>query len=154
MLCTSCRHDNPERAKFCLECGHRMATGESVAPAALARSIAPQPPSPYEQRLRAYTPKHLAEKILKSRSAIEGERRQVTVLFADLADFHGARREARPGGRASNQSVASRLADPGLHQAFLSWSRVQAASDHCTRLRRPRPLKRASNRGVWGARAS
>ena len=38
-------------------------------------------------RLAAYTPKHLAEKILKSRSALEGERRQVTVLFADLAGF-------------------------------------------------------------------
>jgi hypothetical protein len=32
----------------------------------------------------AYTPKHLAEKILTSRSALEGERKQVTVLFADL----------------------------------------------------------------------
>ena len=40
------------------------------------------------RRLRAapecYTPKHLAEKILTSRSALEGERKQVTVLFADL----------------------------------------------------------------------
>jgi len=35
----------------------------------------------------SYTPKHLAEKILKSRSALEGERRQVTVLFADMAGF-------------------------------------------------------------------
>jgi class 3 adenylate cyclase len=33
---------------------------------------------------RAYTPNHLAEKILTSRSALEGERKQVTVLFADL----------------------------------------------------------------------
>ena len=32
----------------------------------------------------AYTPAHLAEKILLSRSALEGERKQVTVLFADL----------------------------------------------------------------------
>jgi class 3 adenylate cyclase len=38
-------------------------------------------------RAAAYTPTHLAEKILQSRSAIEGERRQVTVLFADLAGF-------------------------------------------------------------------
>ena len=34
--------------------------------------------------LEAYTPKHLAEKILTSQSALEGERKQVTVLFADL----------------------------------------------------------------------
>ena len=35
----------------------------------------------------AYTPKHLAEKILTSRSVLEGERKQVTVLFADVAGF-------------------------------------------------------------------
>src|SRR5204862_7741366 len=33
---------------------------------------------------RAYTPQHLAEKILTSRAALEGERKQVTVLFADV----------------------------------------------------------------------
>src|SRR5262249_3805738 len=40
-----------------------------------------------EQAPLAYTPKHLAEKILTSRSALEGERKQVTVLFADVAGF-------------------------------------------------------------------
>jgi hypothetical protein len=35
------------------------------------------------QSPRAYTPKHLADKILRSKSALEGERKQVTVLFAD-----------------------------------------------------------------------
>src|SRR5436309_2285422 len=39
----------------------------------------PSPPDP-----RSYTPKHLAEKILQSKSALEGERKQVTVLFADV----------------------------------------------------------------------
>src|SRR5213594_2192050 len=72
MICAACRHENPERAKFCLECGAR-----------LAPSAAPD----LGTRLVSYTPKHLAEKILKSRSALEGERRQVTVLFADLAGF-------------------------------------------------------------------
>ncbi len=33
---------------------------------------------------RSYTPKHLADKILQSKSALEGERKQVTVLFADV----------------------------------------------------------------------
>ena len=37
--------------------------------------------------LQPYTPRHLAEKILTARSALEGERRQVTVLFADVAGF-------------------------------------------------------------------
>src|SRR5919108_5927517 len=48
-------------------------TGSSAAPA-----TAPVRAS------HAYTPPHLAEKILTSRSALEGEREQVTVLFADL----------------------------------------------------------------------
>jgi adenylate cyclase len=38
-------------------------------------------------KLPGYTPRHLAEKILTSRAAIEGERKQVTVLFADCAGF-------------------------------------------------------------------
>src|SRR5436309_11576003 len=45
------------------------------------------PPTPASEPARvplAYTPAHLAEKILLSRSALEGERKQVTVLFADL----------------------------------------------------------------------
>jgi class 3 adenylate cyclase len=47
-------------------------------------------PAPFEARPASYTPKHLAEKILTiltSRSALEGERRQVTVFFTDLAGF-------------------------------------------------------------------
>ena len=39
-----------------------------------------------DQTPRAYTPKHLADRILTTRSALEGERKHVTVLFADLAD--------------------------------------------------------------------
>jgi len=58
----------PGRAKFCLECGKPIGTS-SLGPAADPRS---------------YTPKHLVEKILTSRSALEGERKQATVLFADV----------------------------------------------------------------------
>ncbi len=56
-------------AKFCPECAHPAAR-----PPRLLRFDAPE----------RYTPKHLAEKILTSKSALEGERKQVTVLFADL----------------------------------------------------------------------
>jgi hypothetical protein len=41
-------------------------------------------PPPPERTPRTYTPPHLAEKILTSKAALEGERKQVTVLFADL----------------------------------------------------------------------
>src|SRR5262249_26653209 len=48
------------------------------------RAAPEPPPSPPTPDPRSYTPKHLAEKILTSRSALEGERKQVTVLFADV----------------------------------------------------------------------
>ncbi len=51
-----------------------MANRVSTRPSVQARLSSPQ----------AYTPQHLAEKILTSRAALEGERKQVTVLFADL----------------------------------------------------------------------
>jgi len=60
----------PGGARFCLQCGQAVAAG-TVAP---VRSPAPA----------GYTPKHLAERILTSKAALEGERKQVTVLFADL----------------------------------------------------------------------
>jgi class 3 adenylate cyclase/predicted ATPase len=59
----------PAGAKFCVEC---------ATPVSALRSP-PRFASP-----EAYTPKHLAEKILTSKGALEGERKQVTVLFADL----------------------------------------------------------------------
>src|SRR3989454_2271656 len=71
MECPACRHENPAQAKFCLECGAR-ATPSGVAP--VSPSSSPE----------AYTPKHLAERILTAKAALEGERKQVTVLFADL----------------------------------------------------------------------
>src|SRR5262247_3232826 len=92
MRCPRCQHDNPAGQKFCGECGSRLALacsacGASNPPgqkfcgecgASLAQVAAKfQAPD-------AYTPKYLAEKILTSKVALEGERKQVTVLFADL----------------------------------------------------------------------
>jgi class 3 adenylate cyclase/tetratricopeptide (TPR) repeat protein len=68
--CSKCTSTLPVAAKFCPECGHQVDPG----PRTLSRPTSPQ----------TYTPKHLAEKILTSKSALEGERKQVTVLFADL----------------------------------------------------------------------
>ncbi len=69
MQCPSCDRENPAEARFCMDCGRPVAADGSA-------SQTPPPDS--------YTPRHLAEKILTSRSALEGERKQVTVLFADL----------------------------------------------------------------------
>jgi class 3 adenylate cyclase len=69
LACPKCRTANPKGRRFCDSCGQRIAEAVNLS----------TPPDP-----RAYTPKHLAEKILTSRSALEGERKQVTVLFADV----------------------------------------------------------------------
>jgi class 3 adenylate cyclase len=94
MRCSRCQHENPASQKFCGECGTRLASGCPACGAAnppgqkfcgecgapLDRGhAAPKFASP-----EAYTPKYLAERILTSRSALEGERKQVTVLFADI----------------------------------------------------------------------
>jgi class 3 adenylate cyclase len=64
--------------------------GEQAAPSPTSSTLTPTPAaSPSIEHARdplSYTPKHLAEKILTSRSALEGERKQVTVLFCDLAN--------------------------------------------------------------------
>src|SRR6184192_2375562 len=70
LRCPSCGHANRAAAKFCEECGTRLASAAASA----------EPP----RAPRDYTPRHLAEKILRSRTALEGERKQVTVLFADV----------------------------------------------------------------------
>src|SRR5438046_6377315 len=64
--CQSCGHENPAGARFCNDCGAHLA----------APTITPEP--------RSYTPRHLVEKILASQSALRGERKLVTILFADV----------------------------------------------------------------------
>jgi class 3 adenylate cyclase/tetratricopeptide (TPR) repeat protein len=74
--CPHCDFENPPGFAFCGKCGAELAE-----PALPAHSPSPTGTIP---RLQASTPAHLAEKILHSRAALEGERKQVTVLFADL----------------------------------------------------------------------
>ena len=71
--CPACGFEPAPSAKFCPECGQRLAP---LAPPLETRVTFTAP--------QAHTPKHLADKILTNRSALEGERKQVTVLFADL----------------------------------------------------------------------
>src|SRR5262245_50476312 len=72
--CSSCGTPNQLGAKFCKKCGQRVSGPQSTQAVSGARFDSPE----------SYTPKHLAEKILTSKAALEGERKQVTVLFADL----------------------------------------------------------------------
>jgi adenylate cyclase len=98
--CPSCGTAVRPGAKFCDECGHALdgaapaaaragaAAAAVAAPAvAAAVTVAPAGPDRAAARPAGYTPRHLAEKILTSRSALEGERKQVSVLFADCVGF-------------------------------------------------------------------
>lgn len=95
MKCTRCQQENPLQAKFCLGCGIALAIkcakcGTEIPALAkfcfeCGQSVSPQPATAARSpSLGTYTPKHLADRILTSKSALEGERKQVTVLFADM----------------------------------------------------------------------
>jgi adenylate cyclase len=89
--CPDCQTPLRPAAKFCDECGRPVAAVGAVAPAGPASSGPAAPAGPRAalrgQTPTGYTPRHLAERILTARSAIEGERKQVTVVFVDCADF-------------------------------------------------------------------
>jgi class 3 adenylate cyclase len=102
MHCPSCKYDNPPEHRFCEQCGARLEAccpqcGNPIRPgahfcgacgyrrsgaAAIAAALVGVPTSSLSPI--AYTPRYLAEKILNSKSALEEERKRVTVLFADL----------------------------------------------------------------------
>jgi class 3 adenylate cyclase/tetratricopeptide (TPR) repeat protein len=112
MRCPQCGHDNPAQVRFCGECGTRIeglcpGCGTSNPPTnkfchQCGQTLAP-PPAPAIRFAspQSYTPPHLAEKILTSRTALAGERKQVTVLFADVSGF---------------TSIAERLDPEEVHQ--------------------------------------
>jgi len=100
LRCTGCGAEMPSAARFCPQCAHPVAAPVSPDSQRAAPSPASYTPrhladpsiralagATQDERVldpRAYTPRHLAEKILTSRAALEGERKQVTVLFADV----------------------------------------------------------------------
>ena len=99
MKCPKCQTENKEEIKFCIECGHKFELkcpqcGHSLPPVAkfceecgyqLTKPKA-TPPIDYSSP-QSYTPKILADKIVTNRSSIEGERKLLTVLFADVANY-------------------------------------------------------------------
>ena len=72
--CPKCGFENLPGEKFCGKCGLDLREQEEI------------PPIDYS-RPQSYTPRFLAERILTTRSSIEGERKLVTVLFADVANY-------------------------------------------------------------------
>lgn len=123
MICPKCQAENPVQAAFCDQCGARIERtcpncGESNRHGAkfcrscgqtitetVAKSAATVPGVPTPD---TYVPKYLAEKILASRHKLEGERKQVTVLFADI-------RGSTKLVETLDPEEAQRTIDPVLH---------------------------------------
>jgi uncharacterized membrane protein YvbJ len=95
--CSKCQHDNPKGAMFCVECGRKLEIkcqncGKENLPTHkfcsecgnnFSESVKPSKALELDNPQR-YIPKHLADKILETKSSIEGERKLLTVLFADI----------------------------------------------------------------------
>ncbi|MHC4459177.1 MAG: adenylate/guanylate cyclase domain-containing protein, partial [Planctomycetota bacterium] len=113
MKCPKCQFENPEEMQFCVKCGNKLEIkcpecgfgnsptfqfcgkcGHDLSQPAEASPIDYSEP-------QSYTPKFLADKILTTRSSIEGERKLVTVLFADVANY---------------TSIAEKLDPEDIHQ--------------------------------------
>src|SRR5262245_45219543 len=128
MHCPRCQHVNPEGARFCNACGGRLeagcpACGQTNPPGSrfcntcghnLAHELSSAPVSS-PSTPQAYTPRHLVEQILTSRSALEGERKQVTVLFCDIVD---------------SSQLAERLDPEVMHQIMDQVLRLTAEAVH------------------------
>src|SRR3989442_13391210 len=104
-LCPACKAVNLPTNKFCGECGQPLAPGAPAPPPA-PPAAAPEPPAApavasaaaparYASP-EAYTPKHLAEKLLTSKGALEGERKSVTVMFSDVSGFTAMAEKLEP----------------------------------------------------------
>jgi class 3 adenylate cyclase/ribosomal protein L40E len=98
MKCAGCGQQSPPGARFCAGCGARLVPACSACGAELPVDARFCPQCGEASLTRpavttdfaspaTYTPKHLAERILTSKAALEGERKQVTVLFVDVSDF-------------------------------------------------------------------
>jgi predicted ATPase/class 3 adenylate cyclase/ribosomal protein L40E len=79
-VCPSCNHLNPPQFKFCNKCGSNL----TVTPKEAIKELS------FEEKLakiQRYLPKDLTQKILAQRDKIEGERKQVTVMFCDMEGY-------------------------------------------------------------------
>jgi class 3 adenylate cyclase/tetratricopeptide (TPR) repeat protein len=89
--CPACKASIPIGRKFCGECGHNF----SISPEPLAKELS------FDEKLtkiQKYLPKGLTEKILSQKDRIEGERKQVTVLFCDMVGFTTLSERIGPDG--------------------------------------------------------
>ncbi len=118
MKCPKCQIDNREDAKFCLECGEKFEIacpqcgkmmplsakfcdecGHNFTLPSKTPKEAPPKDLSFDEKLekiQKYLPKGITEKILAQRDRIEGERKQVTVMFCDMEGFTGLSEKIDP----------------------------------------------------------
>jgi class 3 adenylate cyclase len=125
MQCPRCQHENPAGTKFCGECAAPLtalceACGAANPPAnklcgqcgaPLQRASSAKGPAP-----DSYTPKHLVDKILTSKAAFEGERKQVTVLFCDIVESSRLAERLDPEAMHEVMDRALRLMTEAVHR--------------------------------------
>jgi len=154
--CPRCQQENEPGAKFCEECAAPLARtcgncGRQLSATAkfcpeCAHPASPEAPAPTARRFispESYTPKHLAEKILTSKSALEGERKQVTVLFADLKGSMELLADRDP-------EDAREILDPVLERMMEAVHRYEGTVNQVTRQEcggcgRPSPVNTSLN---------
>jgi class 3 adenylate cyclase/ribosomal protein L40E len=138
MKCSECAHENRTGAKFCEECGAHLAQvctncGAQLSPGAKfcpecghpagRADLAGSLPSRRFGAPEAYTPAYLAEKILTSKAALEGERKHVTVLFADV-------KGSMEHFAARDPEEARKLLDPVIEQMMEAVHRYEGTINH------------------------
>ena len=80
MECPKCHYENPDKQKFCGECGYQLSSSSTPSPQ--TRSVDEK-----IDKIQRYLPRGLTEKILAQRGKIEGENKLVTVMFCDMEGF-------------------------------------------------------------------
>ena len=102
-ICSNCGTVNPPQFKFCGECGREVSSPSRTTSAVLT----------FDQmlaKIQGYLPEGLTEKILSQKERIQGEKRQVTVLFCDMENFTALSERIGPEGGRDRWSRENRRA--------------------------------------------
>ncbi len=134
MECQKCHAENPENNKFCRECGVRLLKicpkcGSKSLPAdkfcgECGNKFGTFPISTYKDlsydeklaKIKRYLPKDLVEKILSQREKIEGEQKQVTVMFCDMEGFTALSEHISPEDAYSIMDRVYEILIHGVHE--------------------------------------
>ena len=146
MKCPNCEHENTVQAKFCEQCATPLGRtcgncGSAVSSTAkfcpqCGHPLKPVADDPRFASPTSYTPQHLADKILASRAALEGERKQVTVLFADIKGSMELFADRDP-------EAAQKLFDPVLERMIEAVHQLRGHREQGYGRRNYGPLRRA-----------